>query len=159
MLAFARADAQLQDDLGGIEEAPEDAVAYPTAPAGVLPESWRWPRRVSSAQLTGWYAIPGDRELLPTLRARFLALAIKLRLPDVDAAAIRLAEPRESTQAIAAWLYDQSGPDATPLAGVQFTSRHGDGSALGGAERPETTTCRRCWPARSRNRSTGTIPI
>jgi hypothetical protein len=120
VLAFARADAQLQDDLAGIEEAPEDAVAHPTLPAGVLPDSWRAPRRVGSALLTGWYAVPGDKESMPTLRARFLALAIKRRLADVDAASIRLAEPRGFIQAIAAWLYDQSAPDGRPLAGVQF---------------------------------------
>lgn len=105
-------------------------MAHPTLGAGLLPESWRWPRGVGGAQLTGWYAVPGDKESLPTLRARFLALVIKLRLPDVDAGVIRLAEPRELTQAIAAWLYDHSAPDGTPLAGVQFTSRHGDDLAL-----------------------------
>jgi hypothetical protein len=69
--------------------------------------------------------------------ARFLALTIKLRLADVDAAAIRLAEPHGLTQAIAAWLYDQSAPDGRPLAGVQFSSRHGDGMTLWAAfERP-----------------------
>jgi len=127
VLAFARLDSQLQDELAGIDEAPDDEVSHPTLAGGRLPESWSWPRRVGAAQLTGWYAVPGDKESLSTLRARFLALAIKLRLPDVDAGAIRLAEPREFTQAIAAWLYDQTGPDGTPLAGVQFISRHGDG--------------------------------
>ena len=130
VLAFARADPQLQNELAGIEEAPEDAVAHPTLPAGLLPDSWTRPRRVGSAAVTGWYAVPGDKESLPTLRARFLALAVKLRLADVDAASIRLAEPRGFTQAIAAWLYDQSAPDGRPLAGVQFSSRHGDGVTL-----------------------------
>ena len=130
VLAFARPDLQLQDELAGIDEDPEDEVSHPSLAAGLLPESWRWPRRVGSARLTGWYALPGDKESLPTVRARFLALAIRVRLSDVDAGAIRLAEPREFTQAIAAWLYDQTAPDDTPLAGVQFTSRHGDGLAL-----------------------------
>ena len=130
VLAFARLDSQLQDELAGIDEAPEDEVSHPTLAGGLLPESWSWPRRVGAARLTGWYAVPGDKESLSTLRARFLALAIKLRLPDVDAGVIRLAEPREFTQAIAAWLYDQTGPDGTPLAGVQFISRHGDGLTL-----------------------------
>ena len=130
VLAFARLDSQLQDELAGIDEAPDDEVSHPTLAGGLLPKSWSWPRRVGAAQLTGWCAVPGDKESLSTLRARFLALAIKLRLPDVDAGAIRLAEPREFTQAIAAWLYDQTGPDGTPLAGVQFISRHGDGLTL-----------------------------
>jgi hypothetical protein len=130
VLAFVRADPQLQDDLAGIDEGPEDAVAHPTLPGGRLPVSWRWPRRVGSALLHGWYAVPGDKESLPTLRARFLALAVKLRLPDVDAASIRLAEPRSFTQSIAAWLYEQTAPGGRPLGGVQFTSRHGDGVTL-----------------------------
>lgn len=130
VLAFARPDPQLQDELAGIDEALEDEVAHPSLAGGLLPESWRWPRRVGSARLTGWYALPGDKESLPTLRSRFLALAIKLRLSDVDAGVIRLAEPREFTQAVAAWLYDQTAPDGTPLAGAQFTSRHGDDLAL-----------------------------
>jgi hypothetical protein len=130
VLAFARADPQLQDDLSGIDESPEDGTAHPSLPGGVLPDSWRWPRRIGEARLAGWHAVPGDKESLPTLRARFLALAIKLRLPDVDAAAIRLAEPRGLTQAIAAWLYDQTASDGVPLAGVQFSSRHGEALTL-----------------------------
>ena len=130
VLAFARPDPQLQDELADVDEADEDAVAYPTLAGGLLPESWRSPRRVGRARLTGWYAVPGDKESLPTLRARFLALAITLRLPDVDAGVIRLAEPREFTQVVAAWLYDQTAPDGAPLAGVQFTSRHGDDLTL-----------------------------
>lgn len=130
VLAFVRADPQLQNDLAFIDEDSEDAVAHPTLPDGLLPVSWRWPRRVGAALLDGWYAVPGDKDSLPTLRARFLALAVKLRLADVDAAAIRLAEPRSFTQAIAAWLYEQSGPDTRPLGGVQFASRHGDGVTL-----------------------------
>jgi hypothetical protein len=46
VLAFVRADPQLQDDLAGIDEGAEDAVAHPTLPGGLLPVSWRWPRRV-----------------------------------------------------------------------------------------------------------------
>ncbi len=130
VLAFARTDPTLQDDVAGIAEDPEDAAEYPTLPAGRLPDSWRRPRRVGSALLTGWYAVPGDKESLPTLRAQLLALAMKHHLSDVDAAAIRLAEPRGFTQAIAAWVYDQSAPDTLPLAGVQFNSRHGDGLTL-----------------------------
>lgn len=74
--------------------------------------------------------IPAHTESLPTLRARFLRLARSLGLPDVDAAAIRSAEPRAFTQAVAAWLYDLDGPDAEPVAGIQFESRHGDGLTL-----------------------------
>ena len=76
VLAFARPDPQLQAALAGMDEAPEDEVAHPTLAGGLLPESWRWPRHVGSARLNGWYAVPGDKESLSTLRARFLALAV-----------------------------------------------------------------------------------
>ena len=45
VLAFARLDSQLQDELAGIDEAPEDEVSHPTLAGGLLPESWSWPRR------------------------------------------------------------------------------------------------------------------
>ncbi len=65
-------------------------------------------------------------------------MAIHHGLSDVDAAAIRLAEPRAFTQAIAAWLYEQNGPQDQPLAGVRFESRHGDGLLLWAIfERPD----------------------
>lgn len=57
-------------------------------------------------------------------------MARLLGLPDVDAAAIRTAEPRAFTQSVVAWLYDLDGPDAEPVAGIQFESRHGDGLTL-----------------------------
>jgi hypothetical protein len=57
-------------------------------------------------------------------------LARSLGLPDLDGAAIRLAEPRRLTQHLAGWLYQQTGPDGSPLAGVRFVSRHGDELAL-----------------------------
>jgi hypothetical protein len=103
-----------------------DARDHATLSGGVLPRNWRQPRLLGAVSLTRWYAVPGDKESLPTLRARFLPLATRLHLPDVDAAAIRLAEPRAFTQQIAARLFHQSGPDQWPLAGVVFESRHGD---------------------------------
>ncbi len=158
VLAFARPDPQLQDELAGVDEADEDAVAYPTLAGGLLPESWRSPHSVGTARLTGWYAVPGDKESLPTLRARFLALAITLRLPDVDAGVIRLAEPREFTQVVAAWLYDQTAPDRAPsLAsssprGTATTSPSGRFS-----KDSQARTCRRSCKSRSLSRSTRMI--
>ena len=130
VLAPFRPDAKLQEELADIVEDPEDALLDPTLEAGLVPPEWREPRRIGAATLTGWYAVPAAKESLPTLRARFLRLATRLQLPDVDAAAVRLAEPRAFTQAIAGWLYEQDGPDASPLAGVRFESRHGDGLGL-----------------------------
>ena len=130
VLAVFRPDGRVAEDLAGIEEDPEDARDYPSAPPGALDRRWLESRRLGTAALHGWYAQPGEKESLPTLRSRFLALATHHQLPDVDASAIRTAEPRAFTQAIAAWLYQQTGPDGRPLAGVAFESRHGDGLSL-----------------------------
>jgi hypothetical protein len=138
VLARFRFDPSLQSDLAEIEEDDVDARDHATLSGGVLPRSWCQPRLLGAAHLTGWYAVPGDKESLPTLRARFLPLATRLHLADVDAAAIRLAEPRTFTQQIATWLFYQSGPDDRPLAGVAFESRHGDDLRLWALfERPD----------------------
>ena len=126
VLAPFRADPHLAAQLDDIEEDPADTTAYPTTAMGALPTRWREPRLIGSAGLTGWYVLPADKQSLPTLRGRFLALAVHHRLPDVDAAAIRLAEPRALTQAIASWIYQQTGPAGVPIGGVHFDSRHGD---------------------------------
>lgn len=128
--AAFRPDPHLTAELGDIDEDPTDAAEHPTSAGGVLSRQWCEPRRIGAANLTGWYAVPADTESLPTLRSRFLSLAVRYRMPDVDAAAIRQAEPRALTQAIAAWLYEQSDPRGDAIAGVQFDSRHGDGLRL-----------------------------
>lgn len=115
------------DDPNGIWRTLYDATDRPTIAPGRVPRSWcrprQWPARrlVRGAQPYGVLADPG---------ARFLRLARRLGLPDVDAAAIRGAEPRAFTQAVAAWLHDLDGPDGQPVAGIQFASRHGDGRTL-----------------------------
>lgn len=130
VLAVFRPDVTLQDALDQISDDEPNAGDPPAPTAGAVPASWLTPRQVGAARLAGWYAQPGSRQSLPTLRRQFLALARQLGLVDVDAAAIRLAQPRALTQQIARWLYGQSGPDRQPLAGVQFASRHGDDLAL-----------------------------
>lgn len=126
VLAPMRPDPQLAEELAEIDEEPDDAVLYPTLGAGLLPRTWASSRRVGQGQLSGWYALPADKETLPTLRSRFLTLALRLELPDVDASAVRASAPRQFTQAVAAWFYLLAGPDGAPLAGVRFASRHGD---------------------------------
>jgi len=126
VLAVFRPDPVLSAEFASINETPEDAAEHPTLGFGQLPRAWLEPRRLGTATLHGWYAVPGGSQSLPTLRVRFLALARSLGLPDLDGAAIRLAEPRRLTQHLAGWLYEQTGPDGTPLTGVQFASRYGD---------------------------------
>jgi hypothetical protein len=62
------------------EEDDVDARDHATLSGGVLRRSLLQPRLVGRALLTGWYAVPGDKESLPTLRARFLPLATRMRL-------------------------------------------------------------------------------
>jgi hypothetical protein len=110
VLAVFRPDPVLSAELDGIDETPQDAADRPTLWSGQLPRAWLEPRRLGTAALRGWYAVPGASQSLPTLRARFLPLAAA-GLPDVDGTAIRLAEPRQLTQHLAGWLYQQTGPD------------------------------------------------
>lgn len=130
VLAPFRPDPVLAAELDAVDEDPQDARHHPTIASGRVPRSWCRPQRLGSGRLAGWFVRPGHTESLPTLRARFLRLARSLGLPDVDAAAIRGAEPRALTQAVAAWLHDLDGPDGQPVAGIQFESRHGEGLTL-----------------------------
>ena len=126
VLACFRADPALAAELEDIAEDPDDTHDHPTATPGQLSPNWLTPRRVGRARLSGWYALPGAHQSLPTLRSQFLPLAQYLGVLDLDAAAIRLAEPRDLTQQIASWLYQQTDPNEQPVAGVRFASRHGD---------------------------------
>jgi len=60
----------------------------------------------------------------------FLSTALRYGLADLDAGALRLSAPRVLTQHIAAWLYDPHDGGGDLIDGVQFESRHGDGSTL-----------------------------
>ncbi|EWT06340.1 hypothetical protein N864_22195 [Intrasporangium chromatireducens Q5-1] len=130
VLAPFRPDPALAAEMDAIDEDQEDTATHPMIASARLPRSWCGPRRLGSGRLAGWFVAPGHTESLPTLRARFLRLARHLGLPDVDAAAIRAAEPRAFTQAVAAWLHDLDWPDGQPVAGIQFESRHGDDLTL-----------------------------
>src|SRR5690625_5264236 len=118
VLAPFRPDPLLAAELEDVEEDPIDAIEAHTLGGGLLPREWCQPRTVGKAHLYGCYVLPSDMESLPTLHSRFLRLAADYDLPDVDTAAIRQAEPRALTQAIAAWIYDQDGPGGVPVAGV-----------------------------------------
>ncbi|MDQ1731694.1 MAG: hypothetical protein QOK10_1853 [Pseudonocardiales bacterium] len=141
VLARFRFDPSLQSELAQIEEDDVDGRDHATVSGGVLPRSWIQPRLVGRALLTGWYAVPGDKESLSTLRARFLPLATRMHLSDVDAAAIRLAEQRAFTQQLAAWLFHQSGPGRRHRVAVVRTGcRHRDAAGrtpVCGAVAPE----------------------
>lgn len=69
-------------------------------------------------------------------------------MADVDAAAVRNAQPRELTQSMSAWIYEIVGPDGERINGIQYLSRHGDDFVLwaiyerGSTESPPEVTAR-----------------
>lgn len=126
VLARFRPDPAVAADLAAID----DDEQYPTAAAGTLSPSWCERRVVAEAEMSGSFAVPAHHETLPTLRSRFLPLAMSLGLDDVDAAAVRDSRPRSLTHAISAWLYTLVTADGVPVTGIQFQSRHGDALTL-----------------------------
>lgn len=126
VLAGFRPDPHLAADLDDIDEDPADTIDHPTQPAGRLPLSWLEPRTASSAILTGTYCSVTTTDTLAVLRPVFIGRAIRHGLPDLDAAALRLAEPRALTQAVSAWLYEHHTDNRPTFDGVHFHSRHGD---------------------------------
>ena len=130
VLARFRVDPFVSEDLAAIEEDPDDAAQYPTQAPGTVPLSWLEPRLVGTAILTGTYCAVTDKESIPTLRSRFLPLALSNGLADLDAGTLRLMAPRSVTQQVAGWLYDIHDGARPLFDGVQFRSRHGDGLTL-----------------------------
>ncbi len=129
VLAYARPDVEPagHDLLAGIDEDPQDAVEYPVQATGSVPREWISGRMVAMANLTGPYADVRAAATIAALRPPFLRLALELRYPDFDAAALKSANPRELTQHVASHLYaltDAGG--STVVDGVRFASRHGD---------------------------------
>ncbi len=129
LLARFRPDPVLADELAVIDAEGTDSTNATVAP-GLLPRSWCTNRLASAADMTGKFAVVGSHESLPTLRQHFWRQAKQAGLPDFDASAIRIGEPRELTQAISSWMYKFVAPDGKPLSGIQFHSRHGDGLLL-----------------------------
>jgi hypothetical protein len=122
VLAVFRPDPALAAELAAIDDNDHAEEHHPTAVAGTVPRSWLTHRRAGQALMTGAFADVRVPITIVTLRTRHGDLARRLGLPDLDAAAIKTAEPRRLTQTIASWLYDQT----PPLGGVCFASRHGD---------------------------------
>lgn len=143
LLAFARPDTH--DDgsslLSGIEEDPEDAAAFPTKPPGYLPPDWLGARMKASGELRGEFADVRSTTTIADLRPAFLQLARELGFPDFDAAALKLAYPRELTQRVATRLYTATDSEGNNfIDGVRFASRHGDDLPMWAVfERPEDT--------------------
>jgi hypothetical protein len=114
-------DARLAAELDEIVEDDEDAVLHPTVPPGQVPREWLDARAATSADLAGAYCALTESASIAALYPYFIGMALSLGLADFDAAALKDARPRELTQAVAAWIYENTDFD-----GVTFTSRHGD---------------------------------
>ncbi|MDF9277424.1 RES domain-containing protein [Arthrobacter sp. EH-1B-1] len=133
VLAGFRLDARLAAELDEIVEDDEDAVLHPTVAPGKVPREWLDARAATSAALAGSYCVVTDSKSIAILYPHFIGMALNLGLPDLDAAALKDARPRQLTQAIAAWIYEK-----TDLDGVTFASRHGDDLQLWAIfERPD----------------------
>jgi hypothetical protein len=132
-LAYARPDRNDDgsDLLSGIDEDPEDAMAFPTPVAGTIERHWLTGRMVGSAQLSGIFVDVRASSTIAALRPRYLRSALSLGFDDFDAAALKRARPRALTQQLAADLYAVTNGDGTPFTdGIRFGSRHGDDLAL-----------------------------
>lgn len=127
VLAPLRPDPVLSGELDAIAEDEQDARDHPTVAAGTLSPTWIASRRAGTAHLNGTYCCVTEAQSVATVRSQFLTLAtVQLGLPDLDAAALRLAQPRELTQRVASWLWEQTVQGDRSLDGVRFLSRHGD---------------------------------
>jgi hypothetical protein len=128
VLAQFRPDADLLADMAAIEPDPRDE-HYPTIPPGQVHRSWLDNRRLGSGTLAGTFADIPHRDTIAALRPHFLARAIHFGLPDFDAGAIRMREPRGLTREVSRFLYalDHRGRQ---LDGIGYESRFGAGLQL-----------------------------
>lgn len=128
VLAVFRPDELLRQEMLKIEPDPRDD-AYPTQQAGLVPGSWLENRRLGRANLAGSFLDIAHAETIGELRADFLARALHYGLPDLDAAAIRIHEPRGLTREISRFVYELDRGD-DPLDGIAYESRFGSGLDL-----------------------------
>lgn len=125
VLASFRKDARLAAEMEDIAEEAEDRVRYPTSTAGEIPRAWLDARSVTSASLGGRFFDVAGSWSLSYLYPQFIGKALQLGLDDFDAAAIKDSRARPLTQAVAAWVFED-----TELDGIAFASRHGDDLSL-----------------------------
>ncbi len=105
--------------------------AFLDYPAGRVPRSRLAARRIGWAELpsTWQFAHAASAANLTAFRehAAVAAAAVRLGIEDIDAAAVRLAKPRELTQAISRAVFEISTEHAAPrFQGIAYASRFGD---------------------------------
>lgn len=128
VLAVFRPDDLLREETLEIEPDDRDG-AYPTIASGIVPRSWLEERRLGSANLSGSFLDVAHAETIAKLREDFLARALHYGLPDFDAAAIRIREPRDLTREISRFVYELDR-GAEPIDGIAYESRYGSGLDL-----------------------------
>ena len=80
------------------------------------------------AELAGSYADIGAAASLAAIRSQLAARALHHGLPEVDAAAIRLAAPRSFTQEVSRLVYGSRDAEGGSFAGIRYRSRFDDGT-------------------------------
>ena len=88
-------------------------------PAGVVPGEWFDVRRIGSAEAHGQFADIGASEWMATLRRRLAPLLIQLGIPDFDASVLQRSGPRELTQRVSRFVYDEG------FDGIRYLSKYG----------------------------------
>jgi hypothetical protein len=114
-LACFRLNIQLYADLNAIEG--EDDYL----PLGSVPATWSRTRCVGRANVGGIFADVLHSGWIAHLRVRLAGTCVRLGLPDLDAAALRMSAPRTFTQAVSRLIYD-----AARYAGIRYVSKFGD---------------------------------
>ena len=108
--------------LDAIEEDEADRALYPTADAGLVPDSWFSRRRVATATADGVFCDVLTSHSIGALWPHFRDLSRdQFHMVDFDAAALMMSAPRELTQQVGRHVYGH----APALDGIRFLSRHG----------------------------------
>jgi hypothetical protein len=122
VLARFRPDPHLLKELQEIDGDEEWALA-----PGHLDVSWLERRRLGEAAVKGRFADVGHSESLARLRRDLAGRIVHHGLVDLDAASIRLAAPRQFTQEVSRYVYEQTGPSGRrAFDGISYLSRLGD---------------------------------
>lgn len=154
VLAHFRRDAHLAAELQDIDEDDQDRHAYSSIEPGLVPLQWLDPRSIATGTLTGTFCVVASSETVATLYPNFIGQALSLGLTDFDAAALKDARPRQLTQSVATWLYENADVD-----GVSFSSRHGDDLTLWAVfERPQDGAMSACLTDVKHHSFTGAEP-
>jgi len=122
VLARFRPDPHVAAALREIEG--DDAAPLPP---GALHASWLENRLIGEATVAGSFADVGHSESLAELRRDLGARLVHYHLPDLDGAAIRLKAPRQLTQEVSRYVYEQTTEAGQrAFAGISYLSRLGD---------------------------------